>query len=84
MRTEVKLPSLGEDSDAPKAAKVSFWFVDVGERIAEGDDLVAMFTDKATFDVPSPVTGTLVETKAAEADTVKVGEVIALVETVES
>jgi len=81
MRTEVKLPSLGEGEDAPKAAKVSFWFVDLGEQVNEGDDLVAMFTDKATFDVPSPVTGKLLETKFGEAETVAVGAVIAVVDT---
>jgi 2-oxoglutarate dehydrogenase E2 component (dihydrolipoamide succinyltransferase) len=52
---EVKLPELGKD--AGQEARVSFWYVEKGERVAKDDDLVQMITDKATFDVPSPVDG---------------------------
>ena len=81
MQTEVTLPALGEGADAPTSAKVSFWYVDPGETVSVGDDLVQMVTDKATFDVPSPAAGTVVEVKAAEEQSVEVGAVIALIET---
>jgi pyruvate/2-oxoglutarate dehydrogenase complex dihydrolipoamide acyltransferase (E2) component len=71
---EVKLPSLGEE--AGNEARVSFWYVDVGEDIEEGDDLVQMLTDKATFDVPSPVTGRVSALLAEEDQQVKVGETL--------
>ncbi|MFW5799129.1 MAG: biotin/lipoyl-containing protein [Planctomycetota bacterium] len=79
MKREVTLPELGED--APDAAKVSFWLVDVGEDVTQGDDLLSMTTDKATFDVPSPVSGTLLEQRGDEGDEVQVGQVIAVIET---
>ena len=71
---EVKLPTLGED--AGDEARVAFWYVDVGEEVDEGDDLVQMLTDKATFDIPSPAAGKLIGQSAEEDQTVKVGQVL--------
>jgi len=78
---EVTLPALGED--AGDSAAVSFWYVDVGEEIEAGDNLLQMLTDKATFDVPCPTSGRLKELKADEGDTVKVGDVLCTIETSE-
>ena len=75
---EVALPDLG--ADAGDEAKVSFWYFDVGEQIEKDDDLVEMITDKATFNVPSPVSGTLVELLVDEGDVAKVGKVICVIE----
>jgi 2-oxoisovalerate dehydrogenase E2 component (dihydrolipoyl transacylase) len=75
---DVPLPVLGDD--AGDEARVSFWYVDVGENVAEGADLVQMLTDKATFDVPSPVAGKIVKLSAAEEQTVKVGQVLCQIE----
>jgi pyruvate/2-oxoglutarate dehydrogenase complex dihydrolipoamide acyltransferase (E2) component len=75
---EVKLPELGKD--AGDEARVSFWYVDVGEHVAQGADIVQMLTDKATFDVPSPVSGRIVKLLAAEEQTVKVGQVLCQIE----
>ena len=71
---DVKLPSLGED--AGDEARVSFWYVDVGEEIKEGADLLQMLTDKATFDVPSPVSGRVAALLVEENQMVKVGQVL--------
>jgi len=76
---EVTLPDLGED--AGDSAKVSFWYVDPGEKVASGDNLLQMLTDKATFDVPSPGGGTVKELKVGEDDQVRVGQVICILET---
>ncbi len=75
---EVKLPDLGED--AGDEATVSVWHFEEGDEVAQGDDLVEMTTDKATFNVPCPVSGVLSEILAEEGDTVQVGEVLAIVE----
>ena len=75
---DVTLPSLGED--AGDHARVAFWYVEAGEKVAEGDDLVQMLTDKATFDVPSPVAGTVAEIVAHEEDDVKVGGLLCRLE----
>jgi len=76
--TEVTLPSLGDD--AGEEATVSLFFREVGEEINEGDDLVEMVTEKATFTVPSPVTGRIASIEAAEDDILKVGDVLVVVE----
>jgi len=78
MAHDVTLPPLGDD--APEEAEVSFWYVEEGDEIEEGQDLVEMVTDKAAFTVPSPASGTLVSIRAQEGDTVQVGEIIAVVE----
>ncbi|KPJ63396.1 MAG: hypothetical protein AMS15_00475 [Planctomycetes bacterium DG_23] len=79
MRVEVKLPDLGED--APNEATVSFFYVEKGSKIKEGDDLVEMVTDKASFNVPAPATGTISEILAKEEDIIAVGETLAIIET---
>ncbi|MBL7069412.1 MAG: biotin/lipoyl-binding protein [Candidatus Omnitrophica bacterium] len=73
----VTLPELGEGI---KSAVVSFWHVDKENRVGEGDDIVEMATDKATFNVPSPVAGTIREIMFQEGDTVQVGDTLAVIE----
>jgi pyruvate/2-oxoglutarate dehydrogenase complex dihydrolipoamide acyltransferase (E2) component len=81
MKVEVELLDLvGEDADE---ATVSCWYFEEDEEIHEGEDLVEMLTDKATFNITAPVTGRLVEILAQEGDVVKVGDVVATLETVE-
>ena len=75
---DVRLPELG--AEAGDEARVSFWYVDVGEEVEEGDDLVQMLTDKATFDVPSPAAGKVVGLVAQEDQEVKVGQVLCRLE----
>ncbi len=77
-KSSVKLPSLGDD--AGDKATVSVFFKDIGDQIKEGDDLVEMVTDKATFTVPCPVSGKIVSYAVKEDDVVKVGQTIAVVE----
>ncbi|MHC4479609.1 MAG: biotin/lipoyl-containing protein [Planctomycetota bacterium] len=78
MAFEVKLPPLGDD--APDEAEVSFWYVEEGETVEQGQDMVEMLTDKAAFTVPAPVGGTVSSIVAAEGASVKIGQVMALVE----
>ena len=80
---EVKLPDLVEasgDDEAGDTGKVSFFYVEEGESVAEGDDLVELVTDKATFNVPSPKTGSVARILVAEDDDVKVGQVLCVLE----
>jgi len=78
MEIEIKLPDLGDD--APDEATLSFFFVEEGESINEGDDLAEMVTDKATFNVPCPASGTVKRLLVKEDDVVKVGGVMAVLE----
>jgi len=75
--SNVVLPELAKDVNK---ATVSFWLVDIGEDIAEGQDLVEMLTDKATFNVPAPFAGKLTSTAVTEGQEVNVGDVIATIE----
>ncbi|MFC1709675.1 lipoyl domain-containing protein [Candidatus Omnitrophota bacterium] len=75
--TKVPLPDLGEGIEK---ATVSYWLIEVGKEVKEGDDLVEMATDKAVFNVPSPASGVLKEIVAQDGAEVKVGETLAALE----
>jgi len=80
---EVKVPQVGEEEEEVEEVTVSYWLVDQGDEVKEGDDLVEVVTDKADFRIPSPAGGKLAEKKAEEDDVVNVGDVIAVIETEE-
>jgi 2-oxoglutarate dehydrogenase E2 component (dihydrolipoamide succinyltransferase) len=73
---DVTMPQLGETVTEGTITK---WFKQVGEQIAMDEVLFEVSTDKVDSEVPSPVAGYLTEIRAAEGDTVEVGEVIAVV-----
>ncbi|MFH0826954.1 MAG: biotin/lipoyl-containing protein [Candidatus Omnitrophota bacterium] len=75
--TKVVLPELGEGVEK---ATVSYWYFKEGERVKEKDDLVELATDKATFNLPSPCTGTLTQILVPEGDAVNIGEVLGVIE----
>jgi len=77
MRYEVTLPSMGDDAET---AIVSLWLADEGDIVNENDDLVEMTTDKASFTVPSPKSGTLLEKAVEEDDEVHVGDVLCILD----
>ena len=52
----LKVPDIGDDF---KEAVVVEWLVTEGSVVSEGQDLVELVTDKASFVVPSPVNGVL-------------------------
>jgi len=74
---EVKLPTLGEEINE---ASVSFWYKKVGDQIKEGEDLVELTTEKASFNLPSPAAGRLVKINFNEGDKAKVNETLAVIE----
>ena len=74
---KVTLPQLGDGIDK---AVVSFWFVKEGDQVKQKDDLVELTTDKAAFNLPSPVSGRIIQILFKEGDAVHVGEVLALIE----
>jgi len=75
--TKVVLPELGEGIDK---ALVSYWYFQEGEKVNEKDDLVELTTDKATFNLPSPCSGTLSQILTHEGDSVNVGDVLGIIE----
>ena len=75
--TEVKLPEL---ASGVTTATISFWHYSEGDTVKKDDDLVELVTDKATFNLPAPVSGRLKQITMREGDTVSVGETIAVIE----
>jgi pyruvate/2-oxoglutarate dehydrogenase complex dihydrolipoamide acyltransferase (E2) component len=79
MQVSVELPSMGDDADGE--AIVSYWLVEDGDMVPEGADLVELTTDKASFSVPCPRRGRLIEKTVEEGDSVCVGDVLCVLET---
>lgn len=73
----IKLPDIGEGTAEAEIAK---WHVSVGQSVKEDDLLVDMMTDKATVEIPSPVTGVVVSVAGAAGDKVSVGAVLVVLE----
>ncbi len=74
---EVTLPFLAEGVDK---ANVTYWHKKIRDNLKEGEDLVELVTDKATFNLPAPASGVLKEVLASEGDEVKVGQILAKIE----
>ncbi len=77
MRTEIILPELGLPDGL--LVTLSVWYAEPGDFVFEGDRLVEVLTDGATFDVPSPATGQLVERWAYPRDVLRPGQVLGVV-----
>ncbi len=77
MRTTVKVPVLGESVDSIVVVQ---WLVAVGDAVTTETTLVTLETDKVDTDMPSPLTGTLVEILAEEGAELNVGDPLCVVE----
>lgn len=73
MPVEFKLPDLGEGIHEGEIIEV---LVHAGDKVEDGQTVLIIETDKATAEVPSPVTGTVKEIKVKPGQTVRVGEVL--------
>ncbi len=73
-----KLPDLGEGA---VDAEVVAWKVAVGEEVREDQPLVEMLTQKATVELPAPVTGRVLSTTGVAGERVAVGAELAVFET---
>jgi pyruvate dehydrogenase E2 component (dihydrolipoamide acetyltransferase) len=77
---EIKVPDIGDFSDIP----VIELLVAEGDRVEVEDSLVSLESDKATMEVPSPAAGIIRELRLKLDDTVSEGDVVAILEVVES
>ncbi len=73
---DITMPQLGETVTEGTITK---WFKQVGDTVAEDEPLFEVSTDKVDSEVPSPLSGTLLEIKVPEGETVDVGVVLAVV-----
>lgn len=74
---KIVLPAMGE---GVIEATINKWLVGKGSKVREDDPLVEVATDKVDSEVPSPGSGIIAEIIAPEGTIVKVGEVIALLD----
>jgi pyruvate/2-oxoglutarate dehydrogenase complex dihydrolipoamide acyltransferase (E2) component len=75
MSIPIILPDLGGSP-----VRLSVWFADVGDFVYEGDRLVEVLVNGATFDVSSPATGRLAKILCLAKDAIEKGQVLGLVE----
>ncbi len=73
MNEEIYLPRMGQTMTE---GTIDNWLKKDGDRIAEGDDIVEITTDKVTTTITAPKSGVL-KIFIEEGNTVPVGEVIA-------
>ena len=69
---EIKVPDIGDFKDVP----IIEVFVKPGDAVKAEDPLIALESDKATMDVPSPSAGTVKDLKVKVGDRVSQGKVI--------
>src|SRR6478736_3721552 len=74
---EVRVPDIGDFKDVP----VIEIFVKAGDAVKAEDPLIALESDKATMEVPTPLSGTVREIKVKTGDKVSEGSIILVLAT---
>jgi 2-oxoisovalerate dehydrogenase E2 component (dihydrolipoyl transacylase) len=72
-----RLPDIGEGI---AQAEIVAWHVKVGDHIEEDAPLADVMTDKATVDMESPVSGTVVELAGEVGDSIAIGSTLVVIE----
>ncbi|VXC56676.1 dihydrolipoamide acetyltransferase family protein [Sphingomonas sp. AX6] len=73
-----RLPDIGEGISE---AEIVAWHIKVGDRVEEDQQIADMMTDKATVEMESPVSGTVVELAGEVGDQVAIGSTLVVIET---
>jgi pyruvate dehydrogenase E2 component (dihydrolipoamide acetyltransferase) len=74
--TVVTMPALGE---SVTEGTVTRWLKEVGDTVTADEPLLEVSTDKVDTEIPSPASGTLLEIRAAQDETVPVGGELAVI-----
>jgi len=74
---ELKLPDLGENIEEAEVLKV---LVSKGDTLEKDQNVLELETDKATFELPSTVAGTVRRVHVSEGDKVRLGQTILTVD----
>lgn len=74
--TEIILPPLGE---GVVAATVACWHVKVGDKVVKEQEVCEVVTDKATFNIESPIDGVIESIQVVEGKDAKIGSVLGVV-----
>lgn len=77
MAVELKVPTIGESITE---VEIGEWLKKKGDFVKEDDLVVVIESEKASMEVPAPVSGVLTETLKQPGDTAEIGEVIGYLE----
>ena len=77
-RIEVPMPQMGESI---AEGTVSKWLKQVGDPVEKDEPILEISTDKVDAEIPAPESGTLVEVRIQEGETVEIGTVMAYIDT---
>ncbi len=77
MLHEFKLPELGENITTADVTKV---LVKTGDRLKKDQPVLELETEKAAFELPSEMAGTVKEIRVKAGDKIKVGQVVMVIE----
>lgn len=77
MTIDIKVPPLGESVTEATVAK---WLKKAGDAVTMSDLLVELETDKVTLEINAPVSGVMSQIKINEGATVKVGDVLGMMD----
>jgi 2-oxoglutarate dehydrogenase E2 component (dihydrolipoamide succinyltransferase) len=72
------MPQMGESI---VEGTVSKWLKQVGDAVKRDEPILEISTDKVDAEIPSPQSGTLVEVRTKEGETVEVGTIVAYIDT---
>ena len=75
-QTEVILPKMGE---SVAEATITTWLKNVGDTVEAEEAIVEIATDKVDSEVPSPVSGTILQILVEEGSVAQVGQAIAVI-----
>ncbi|HEY2134304.1 MAG TPA: dihydrolipoamide acetyltransferase family protein, partial [Xanthobacteraceae bacterium] len=73
---DVLMPQLGE---TVAEGKITKWFKSAGDKVAPGDNLFEIETDKVSMEVPATEVGILAEVRVAAGEIAPVGAVVAVI-----
>ncbi|HEY8766663.1 MAG TPA: biotin/lipoyl-containing protein, partial [Dehalococcoidia bacterium] len=79
MAYTLKMPEVGETVTEGTIEK---WLKQPGEKIEKYEPIVEINTDKVNVELPSPVTGTVLEIVAKEGETVLIGATLCTIDEV--
>ncbi|MED5371631.1 MAG: 2-oxoglutarate dehydrogenase complex dihydrolipoyllysine-residue succinyltransferase [Myxococcota bacterium] len=77
MATELQIPQVGESIPS---VFIAGWSVKVGDFVNAGDPVLEIDSDKASMDVPSPISGKILELRGEEGDEIEIGAVVAIID----
>src|SRR6266705_5922293 len=77
MAIELKVPVVGESITE---VEIGDWLKARGDSVQKDEPVVTLESEKATVELPAPISGTISEVLKKKGDTAAIGEVIAYIE----